>query len=662
MSHHEFMVRVGRAMRRNDIDPDSEFVTKAAQKARETINDPLLREAQAVKLLPEDVGVKTAPSYFHRMWNPRRLVAEEFRFKEIATRWIREELDRVSAGDANVRRFLDENDRDGYIEEVVNSVFNKLTGKAFEDTQDWMVPVTRGPLKERTFGIPDDLVEDFLEDDAEVVLRRYTRTMGAEVELAGKFGRADLRDQFTEIRREYEELRKAVNSDASLSAGVRARELKNLQNAEKRDTTNLTAFRDLIRGTYNSAQEMNAWGPIVRMALAWNYMRLLGGVTLTSVADAMRQVGVHGLRAVMSEALPQLAKGLRGASLSINEAKELGAVTETSLNSRLASLAEIADPYAYGSRYERALDNATRTFSKLTGLGYWNDAMKAVTSVITQNRILRNAGKAKLSKHEKSYLAYLGIDGAMGQRIAKQYRQHGVKDGSALVANSHLWDDAVARKAYAAALNKDVDRTIVTKGVADQPLWTRTNWGRVITQFKSFALASHQRVLIAGLQERPHRFAEMLVGGTILGMMIAYLKHLERGDMEKANALLDNPGLWISDGLDRTGMLSVLFEVSNTGEKWNIPGVKAGLQTAFDDERRDLDVSRYSSRGRIGAVGGPSVGLFEDLSTFVSQMAAGDLKRSGVNAALRQIPYSSLPGVKTGVYVGARPYLQDIVE
>lgn len=46
------------------------------------------------------------------------------------------------------------------------------------------------------------------------------------------------------------------------------------------------------------------------------------------------------------------------------------------------------------------------------------------------------------------------------RRIGNQINAHGVKDG----ANISKWNDPKAARAWAAALNKDVDRTIVTKG------------------------------------------------------------------------------------------------------------------------------------------------------------------------------------------------------
>ena len=652
-SKTEFYQAVARAARRGDVASDgNEFVTRAAKEARAVVFDPLLERAQRIGLLPEDVKVTTAASYVTRMWNRQKLIGEEDRFRQIARDYFSEQIAKLPPGvgpDA-----VNDADLKDYIENVVTGVFNNLTGKGKGDTPEWLVPVTRGPLKERTFNIPDELVEDFLENDMEAILRRYTRTMGAEVELADKFGRADMKNQFEDIAHEYEGLRARATTPE---------ERQRLTKAEERDVRNLSAFRDMIRGTYRAAEEASDWSKVTRAALTWNYIRLLGGVTLSSLTDASRFVAVHGVRATMREALPALVKGVKAAEISRSDAKALGAVTERVLQSRLASLADLNDPYAYGSRFERFLSNASNAFSRATGLGWWNDKLKTIASIMTQNRMMRNAlDWSGASKAERAYMAYLGIDEDMAQRIAGQFRRHGMEDDGIYGANVSAWDDEAAVRAWGAALNKDVDRTIVTKGVADTPLWMKSNWGKLIMQFKSFGLASHQRVLIAGLQERPHRLAEMMVMSSALGMLVGYLKYIERGDVDEANRLLENPGLWVAEGLDRSGILSIPFEISNTAEKLGVPGIVTAAQTIAGDKDAGGQASRYASRGKLGAVLGPSAGLFEDIAQIAQQMTNGDLKKSGANAIIRQFPGATLPIARTAIHVVAKPRLHEAVD
>lgn len=656
----EFYEAVAKAGRRGDFDAGSEQVTKLAQLAREKIFNPLLNRAQELKLLPDDVKPETAPTYVTRLWNREKLIGEEPQFREIARNYFRQEIGRIPLDKRP--DFVSKADMDDYVEEVVTSVFNNLTGKNAGDVPSWLVPVKRGPLKERTFKIGDELIEEYLDNDMEMILRRYSRTMAAEVELTGKFGRADMKDQLEAVSHEYEALRKGVTEP---------KELEKLHASEARDLTNLEAFRDMIRGTYRAAEEGESWSKLTRAALAWNYMRLLGGVTMSSLTDSARLIGVHGVRATMREALPALVSNLKAAKISKADARDLGAVTETVLQSRLASLAELNNPYGRGSKFDRFLSNTTNVFTKATGLSWWNDTMKTMASVMTQNRILRNAAVRDYSKipaHEKAYMAYLGIDETMAQRIADQFDKFGVKEQGIHGANVEKWTDDLALRAYAAALNKDVDRTIVTKGVADTPLWMKTNWGKLIMQFKSFGLASHQRVLIAGLQERPHRLAEQMVLSSSIGMMVAYLKFMERGDFDEAQKLVDNPGKWIADGLDRTGILFLLTEPWNTADKVisSYGGPNMGMSRLFSEIAGDEDSSggpsRFASRNATGAVGGPSVGMFEDLANIAAALGKGDFNRGSVNAAIRQIPGATLPGIRSAIHVGLKPALHEAAD
>lgn len=669
ITYRDFMTRIGRAARRGDVDPDSDFVTKAAQSARSKMSDPLLREAQEANILPTDIKTETAESYFHRMWNARRLQGEEARFKDIARSWVKSRINAMEKTPDDIR-FLDENDLDGYVEEVADSVYNKLTGRAFDDVPEWLVPVTRGPLKERTFRIPDEMVEDFLEDDAEIVFRRYTRTMGAEVELARKFGRADMRDQLEEIGRDYDELRKAVARDKSIDDTQRQKKLRKLNKAERRDRANLEAFRDMIRGTYRQKEEASTLGAVTRGWLTWNYVVMLGGVLLTSIGDVAAIPAAHGLRATLSEGLPELTRTLRGVSLSRAEAKELGAVSDVIMGGRFASLAELNDPFAYGSRYERTLDNVSLAFSRLTMLGFWNDLTKGIDSTLTMNRVIRNSQAAfdDLDRYERGWMANLGIDEDMAKRIARQYRQHGRKQGSSYLPNSARWSDKEAHRVFAAAVNKHADITIVTPGVSDKPLALHTNTGKIIAQFTSFLLSGNQRWLMRGLQGRAHRLGEFLLLGTVMGMLISWAKYVERGDTERANDLLENPGKWVADGLDRSGIIGVLFDVVNRADKVSSSygGPELSIQSAVSKLAGDRDSSgppsRYANRNASGAILGPSIGRFEDLANVAAGMMKGDVNRSQANALLRQIPGANLPGVKSGLYIGVRPMVQNAVE
>jgi hypothetical protein len=291
----------------------------------------------------------------------------------------------------------------------------------------------------------------------------------------------------------------------------------------------------------------------------------------------------------------------------------------------------------------------TNVASKWNGIRIWTDAMKSVASVMTQNRILDNAVNFGAAKDkERAYLAFLGIDQSMAERIAKQFTKHGEDVDGVKVANTEKWTDQVARRTYRAAMNKDVDSIIVTKGVADTPLFANTPTGRALLQFKSFALASHQRILLRGLQEDQSRFLGGMAAMTAIGMMVTYLKALSGNRTEKQSSISENPGWWIGEGLDRSGVLAVPMELANTFEKFTgVNPIKSPMKMG---DQGDALSQKNQNRNEIGSMLGPTVGLAQDAITAAAipkRVAAGeDVTQGQKNAAERLLPFNSYAGLR----------------
>jgi len=301
-------------------------------------------------------------------------------------------------------------------------------------------------------------------------------------------------------------------------------------------------------------------------------------------------------------------------------------------------------------------------FSKLTGLLHWNDFQKSLTSVMTQNRILQNAelaaskGFDALPAKEKAYMGFLGIGQGKAEDIGKLFASHGETLDGVRVANTDAWgDDAAAaglRRAYRAAINKDVDSVIVTKGVGDVPLMANTPLGRSLLQFKSFAIASNQRVLIRGLQEDKARFVGGMLGMTTIGMFIYMLKQ-----MESSRPISNNPGTWVAEGLDRSGIFSVAFEINNALEKAGAPGAYTAASALGKLINPDADMSqpasRYAVRSTVGGFLGPSFGGATDAVSLaalgfgnlrsIASGNGGTISPGDIQAMRRLTPFVSLP-------------------
>ena len=585
-----------------------------------------------------------------------------------------------------IPEFLSPDDRADYVKGIVDDIFSQLTGRANQGMPSYdMTMSARGPLKERTFNIPDHLVEEFLEHDIELIGRRYARVMAADVELTrmdkrlGGPGKPTLQGQLSRLEEDYRLLREEVQASDMDEAG-KTKALAKLTKQEKSDVEDLAGVRDLLRGQYKVDSQHTNFARVLRTAGTFNFMRQLGGVLISSLTDAVRPAMVHGLRRYMSEGIAPLIGNLDAIKLSVADAKLMGAVTERTLQSRIATMAELADPYAMNSPFERLIDNMGATFSRMTLLPFWNDMHKSIASVLVQNRILKNVAGgdyAKLAPDELRYMGFLGIDEHMAERIARQFDQFGQVEGNVHIPGIERWTDEEARRAFAGGLNKDVDSVIVTKSVADVPLFAHTPPGRALLQFKSFAIASNQRVLMRGLQEGPGSFVTGTIGMSALGMAAYWFKQ-----MESNRPVSNNPGTWIAEGIERAGVLSVGMEINNVFEKLGGPGFfdlasKAGkLAVPGADGRQPA--SRYANRDVFGSILGPSFQLGTDAAQLLGIPARGlsgdlDLAPADINRMSQMVPFATLPYwrwiIEGGGFVedwsgfkGVEPTLKEMVD
>lgn len=652
LSFDDFRVEVGKAMRNGDQHSIPE-VTRAAQSMRKNLFDPLKDAAIKNDLLPEGVDVSTATTYLTRMYNTQKIIAERGDWDKRIFDWLSvmrhsnaKRLDKLKAKLETAKK-ADEPDAaaikksqakieaasalgsasDRELQDIVNQITDQIIGNSAGRGMYEPVPLTRGPLKERTLSIPDKQIEEFLESDIDLVARQYKRTMAPDVELTRAFGRADMIDQFDELKADYAELRQKAKKEGNTKA------LRQLDKSERQDIIDLEAVRDMMRGTYRTPENPDAFfiraGRVLRDA---NFVRMLGGMTLSAIPDMARTVAVNGLRPV-GRSLKALATSPQAVKMSKEEAKRAAVGLDMVLNSRASSLAEITDIYSRTTRFERGLRGLSDGFSKLTLMAPWNASMKQFSGVITQDRILAeavNLTKGKASKSAITRLAASGIDKELAERIAGQFKKHG-DAGDINLSNAHLWEDAEAMEALRAAVLKDVDRTIITPGLAEKPLWTSTETGKMIFQFKTFAAAAHAKILVADLQYRDAAALNGFMLAVGLGGVAYGAKQLVAG--KEVSTDVDK---LIVESLDRSGAFGYFWDINNITEKLTrgTVGVNAAIGQA--------PMSRYATRNVAGALLGPSLGTVQDLSQVIGALSTGDLSRSDISAMRKMLPYQNL--------------------
>lgn len=625
LSFSEFRESVGRAFRRGDTS-DIPEVQKAAETIRKRAFNPLKDEAVALKMLPEDIDVKTAVSYLTRVYRTKKIIAERPAWDKIVDTWLREK--KAFAKTIRGESRTPEQVRDAKLSEdgilqAIDSITDNILGTASGRSPHGGASMA-GPLKERVFLIPDSAIEDFLESDIDILARQYVRSMAPDVELTRMFGSIDLENQINSVKTEWNNKIRAESDKKKLSQ---------MDNRKNTDIIDLVAMRDRLLGTYKMPADPNAFfvraGRVLRDV---NFMRMLGGMTLSAIPDIARTVAVNGLKPV-SKGLVSIAASPKRFNIARKQARKFAVGLDMVLNSRASSMAEITDLYARGSRFERGLRATSDVFSKLTGMAQWNTALKQFSGVVTADRFIidsmASAG-GTLGKNAQRRLAQAGIGGPMAKRIAAQFQKHG-DDGTLKLSNAHLWEDKMAFQTFRAAVLKEVDRTIVTPGAGEKPLIVSGDVGKLIFQFKTFAASAHHKVLLADLQ---HRDMDALTGfllSVALGSATYGLKNYVAG-----REISTEPEKLIVESLDRSGAFGYLWDVNNITEKMTRGHI--GVNPLLGAP----PMSRYVSRNILGAILGPSIGTVQDVAQITGSAASGDFTKKDLRRLRQMLPGQNL--------------------
>lgn len=516
------------------------------------------------------------------------------------------------------------------LEAAADDIINKIIGAPAGIVPGELIPdgLTKhaGFTKARTLNIPDERIKDFLESDVNYVMENYIRQVAPEIELTKRFGRVDMDGQIKAITEDYNRL---------ISEAATPKERAKLEKRRDADLRDIRAMRDRLLGTYGAPKDPSSFFVRAgRVARHVNFLRLLGGMTISSLPDMARPIMQHGLRSSLKP-LGKMMTDISKMRIAKADLREMGIGLEYALSSRSKVIADLNDPYSRRTFLERGLEWSSQKFGNFTLMNQYTDTMKMWSGLITQSKVLNAAnavaGGKKLSKKEITKLAHIGIDESMLHRIADQYIRHGEDLDGLLTGHSHLWDDRVVREAFQSAILKDVRTTVITPGIGDTPLMMSSELGKIVMQFKTFFFATHNRALVSGIQSGDASFyygALLQVG---LGSLVYVLKSMMAG-----REINTDPANLVKEGLDWSGMMGWLGEPNNVLE--NLSGGTYGMSAMFGGP----PASRYQSRNGIGALLGPTFDLGGDIKNITAGVLNGEFDDREVRSVRKLLPFQNL--------------------
>lgn len=599
LNYTRFREEVGDAMRNGDIHGNA-AVQDAARALRQVV-DRVKVAQQDLGLLPPDAELKALgqTSYFPRVYRVGKIVEERDKFRELLVNWWSRGASAMSREDAEI---------------AADATINKIVGaKIPQDFTNVFTVKVPGSSRQRTLNLPDNMMRDYLESDANYVLQRHIREASPDIELTRVFGNRNLESQLKAIQDEYDELMRARPKDQA-----------KLAKARENDIRDITAMRDRLVGTYGMPDDPSSF--FVRAGRAMrnvNFVTKLGGMTVSAIPDLARGVMVNGFSKTMKGYGALISRSPAFAA-NKSEMKKMGVMVETVLNSRSRLMADLVDSSTRTNAAEAGLDRVTDVFGKLTLMGQYNDINKAINGMVTADSILSGAAPA-------SRIAKLGISPSTAVRINEQFRKHGeVLDGWH-IGNFEKWDDDYAAGVFQSAVLKDTNNIIITPGVGDTPLWASSPIGRTVFQFRSFTTASYNRATIGGLSEGTAQFYYGTAFQIALGALTYALKQSANG-----KEVDWSPQKLAIEGIDRSGILGPLMEYNNMAEKAS--GGMFGLGPLLGTGTQ----SRYASRGFIGSALGPTFGLLDTVTDVTAGVLNGDAGDRVLHSVRTLLPGNNL--------------------
>ncbi len=664
LSRVAFNEEVAKALRSGKSDIPE--VKEAADYWNANLYTPIKDKLIDQRMLTEDVDVTTAVNYVNRIYDTNKIAANLPTFVSKVSRWL-ESKDQILFEEAKLAQTKLEKatgEEATKLQELINKAEYKA-GKDFEPQDydelarqiaqrimgtpdgrlpyDWKIGegsqrqgnvksvnyALRGPLKSRVFTIDDADIEEFLVNDIELLASRYIQQTSTDIELQRAFNSVDL----TAEKKNLDDWYLEKMDDPKLTDKQRL----DLDKKRQKDLADITGMLERMRGIYSLPSD-SVWGRIGRSARDLNYLRFMGGVTISSLPDIMRVVMAEGFTKTMTRGLKPLIANTKAFNVAKEELQAYGIGVDaiSGVTGKSEIIADIANYTQGGTAIERGLRTAADKFGKINVLDYWTGGMKQLHAVTMQNRIFDDLEKGKYDKR----LGRLGISKDNADSMYQQVRKHGKKVDGVWITNAGNWDSPDLAQMYGAAMRKESDRVIVIPG-QEKPLFMSNEMGQVIGQFRSFVFSSTQRVLIAGLQRQDHNALGGAFSLISMGMFVYFIKQLERGQ-----PISDDPLAWVMEGIDRSGAAGILGEGNMMLEK--ISGNTIGVRSLLDI---DAPSSKFVAHSMSQSILGPTFGslLTDTFKALNSASSEGELTESDIRNIRRMLPYNNLTGFRKAV-------------
>lgn len=374
-------------------------------------------------------------------------------------------------------------------------------------------------------------LSDLYEDNVEALWDDYSR------ELAGHIGIAEVGFRNS---RKLEELIDTYHTEGKIN------------------DEGLKTYRLMLKSALGMPLEDNAYGTFARasrMVMDWNFLRVMGSVGWSMTAETGKSIAAVGMRATLQQmpAFFQVFKDVATGSLDAPMAREMAAmfapgtsVTRSSVSLRTDDLNMPGLSGRVLTKVDQVTQSAKRLQVMLSGLGPITDVQQRMFANGWLQRLANEARGKGIDEATRKRLRDYGMDNAVINELAEHLKTGAKYKGS--VINS-INADVMSPKLldqYANMMSRAGRHIIQDLDVGHIPRWMHTLHGRLLMQFRTFAVGAYTRALLHGFAMKDAQALAMFAGG-FAGASIGYVGRVYANyphDEQKRKELLAPEKMW----------------------------------------------------------------------------------------------------------------------
>lgn len=356
----------------------------------------------------------------------------------------------------------------------------------------------------------------------------------------------------------------------------------------------------------------------------WAYIAQSGWFGVAQASELMAVLTTGGFR-LIAESVPALKgmfKRARDGQLTDDFAAEAEDIwspgTEALLHSTVSrfegSYDEALIPRGTSSildRTERVRHGLRKVAGYASGMTPINIFMQRLGLRYVAQRVVNTAfGRGR--GFSETRLRAMGLDEGMQKRVFEQIKTHVAMQrvGNREVPRLDIasWTDLDARDAFVLGVQREQGRSVLVPIMGAQVPWVaHSETGKVLTQFLTFAIQAHERILLHGVKHMDaERFVAWSLGTALAGMAYVGRTHIEsigRKDRKKFLRERLSTERIAAAAFNMSGFSALLPPVIDTA-LWALPGADpvfthartSGLGTNL------LDFTNYPAGAMAGGV------------------------------------------------------------